>query len=104
MDKNSELCQDEFKLDLTGDIDMLLMFEKDSRGWTNQAVKRCAKANNRYIEDISILIRQAHIFNISMQTTFKSKHWSKNYQHMCFHENGEDRCISIDLYKKILTV
>ena len=31
---------------------MLLMFEKGIRGGITQAVKRYAKANNRYIKDI----------------------------------------------------
>ena len=45
--KDCELCLDEFRFELFADIDMLLMF-KSIRGRTTQAVKRYAKANNKY--------------------------------------------------------
>ena len=50
--KDCELCPNEFRLELLTDIDMLLMFEKGIWGRITQAVKRCAKANNRYMEDL----------------------------------------------------
>ena len=46
--KDCELCPDEFRFELFADIDMLLMFKKSIRGRTTQAVKRYAKANNKY--------------------------------------------------------
>ena len=47
-----DLCPNEFKLELSTDIDMLLMFEKSIRGGITQAVKRYVKANNKYIKDL----------------------------------------------------
>ena len=46
--KDCELCPDEFRFELFADIDMLLMFKKSIRGRITQAVKRYAKANNKY--------------------------------------------------------
>ena len=50
--KDCELCPNKFRLELLTDIDMLLMFEKGTRGGITQAVKRYAKANNKYMKDL----------------------------------------------------
>ena len=50
--KACELCADEFRLELLTDIYILLIFEKGIQGGITQAVKRYAKANNKYLNDL----------------------------------------------------
>ena len=47
--KGCELCLDELRLELLTDIDLLLKFGKGIRGRITQAVKRYAKANDKYM-------------------------------------------------------
>ena len=64
-----ELCPDEFRLEQLTDINMLLMFEKGIHGGITQAVKRYAKANNKYMnkpynpDGVSIYLQYLDINN-----------------------------------------
>ena len=49
--KDCELCQNEFRLQLLKDIVILNMFEKYIQDCITEAVKRYAKASNKYITD-----------------------------------------------------
>ena len=46
--KECKLCNNEFRLGLLTNIDILLMVEKGIWGGITQAVKRYARANNKY--------------------------------------------------------
>ena len=67
--KECRVCPDEFRLELLTDRDMLLMFEKGIRGGITQAVKRYAKANNKYMnelynpDEVSIFLQYLDINN-----------------------------------------
>ena len=50
--KDCELCPNEFRLGLLTDIDMLLMVEIGIRGGITLAVKRYARAKNKYMRDL----------------------------------------------------
>ena len=50
--RDCKVCPGEFRFGLLTDLDMPLVFEKGIRGGITQAVKRCAKANNRYMKDL----------------------------------------------------
>ena len=50
--KECELCPDEFRLGLLTNLDMLLMIEKGIWGGISQAVKRYARAHNKYMKDL----------------------------------------------------
>ena len=50
--KHCEVCPDEYRFKLRTDINMLLMVEKGIPGGITQAVKRYAKANNKYMKDL----------------------------------------------------
>ena len=54
------------KLDLLTDINMLLMLEKGIRGGICHSIYRYVKANNKYMKDYKIKIKNHHIFNIDM--------------------------------------
>ena len=71
--------------------DMLLMFEKDIWGGITQAVKRYAKANNKYMrEQYNDKEASIYIFSIWMQTTFRDGQWSKTCQHMDFNGRKQE--------------
>ena len=50
--KDCELCPAEFRLELLTDIDMFLMVKKGIQGGITEAVKRYARANNKYMKDL----------------------------------------------------
>ena len=47
-----ELCPGEFRLELLTNLDMLLMVGKCIQGRITQAVKRYARANNKFMKDL----------------------------------------------------
>ena len=49
------------KLELLTDIDMLLMVEKGIIGGMCQAIRRCAKANNKYMKSYDIIIESSYL-------------------------------------------
>ena len=49
------------KLELLTDIDMLLIIEKETRGWICQATHRDAKANNKYMKNYNKNIESSYI-------------------------------------------
>ena len=59
------LKETKVKLDLTTDIDMLLMIEKGIRGGICHSINWYAKADNKD-KKIMINIKNRHIFNIMM--------------------------------------
>ena len=65
--KECELCPDEFRLELLTNLDMLLMVEKGIRDGITQAVKGCARTNNKYMKD---LYKPDELNISSMQITF----------------------------------
>ena len=81
----TELCPDEFRLELLTDIDMLLMFEKGIRDRIIQAVKHYAKANNKYMKDLYNPDKENIYLSTWIQTTFTDQQWFKNYLHMYFY-------------------
>ena len=54
------------KLELISDVDMLLMIEKGTRGGITQAVCRYSQANDKYMDENMIKLKNRHIFNIMM--------------------------------------
>ena len=67
--KDCKVFPDEFRLELLTDIDMLLKIEKGIRGGITQAVKRYAKANNKYMnglnnsDEVTIFLQYVDINN-----------------------------------------
>ena len=86
--KGCELCPDELRLELLTDIDMLLMVEKGIRGGITQAVKRYAKANNKYMKDLHNPDEES-IYLQYLQATFTDGQWFKIYQPMDFYGRME---------------
>ena len=80
--KECELCPDEFRLGLLTNLDMLLMIEKGIWGGISQAVKRYARAHNKYMKDLYNLDELSIYLQYLMQTTFTNGHISKIYQRM----------------------
>ena len=72
--KECKLCPDDLRLELLTDIDMLLMVEKGIRRGISQAVKRYAKANNKYMkglynpDELSIYLQYVDPINLYIKT------------------------------------
>ena len=63
----------------------LLMVEKGIRARITQAVKRYARANNKYMKDLYNPDEKSFIFNTWVQTTFTDWQLLKTYQHIDFY-------------------
>ena len=79
------------ELELLTDIDMLLMFEKGTRGRICQAIHRYAKANNKYMKNYNkdVISCQMYLdannlfgWAMSQKLPVKDFKWVKTYQNV----------------------